>query len=134
MTSSAANGGSAGAHLEVGSVVAGDEGTVALREHHDLLLDVLDLIFGLLQVDDLDGHDQLGALVDALEHFAERALADTLLLGEDELRVDFLKQQQQQPTISFRFGKQFDWLRPFRGRIGRRSTGAAHTPNDVVRR
>lgn len=35
-------------YLEIGAEVLGDEGTVALRQHHDLLLDVLDLIFGFL--------------------------------------------------------------------------------------
>lgn len=83
------------AHLEVGTVVAGDEGTVALRQHHDLLLDVLDLIFRLLQVDDLDGHDLLRPVVDPLEHLAERALADALLLREDQLRVHLLRRRKQ---------------------------------------
>ena len=41
-------------------------GTVALREHRNLLLDVLDLILCLFQVDDLHGHHLLGAVVDSV--------------------------------------------------------------------
>lgn len=76
--------------LQIGAVVLGDVGRVALRENHDLLLNVLDLVLGLLQVDDLDGDHLLAAIVDALEHLAERAFAYSLLLGEDLLRIGFL--------------------------------------------
>lgn len=61
---------------------------VALAEHGDLLLDVLDLVLGLLEVDGLDGHHVLGAVVDALEHLPEGALPDALQLGEQLLWVD----------------------------------------------
>lgn len=76
-------------HLQVGAVVFGDEGAVALAQHRDLLLDVLDLVLRLLQVDDLDGHHLLRAIIDAFEDLAERALADALQLGEQLLGVGF---------------------------------------------
>ena len=77
-------------YFEVGSVIASDVRAVALRQHHDLLLDVFDLILGFFQVDDFDGHDLLRPVVDALKHLAERALADPLLLGEDQFGIHFL--------------------------------------------
>ena len=80
--------------LQVGAEVLGDIGRVALREHHDLLLNVLNLIFGLLQIDYLDGYHLLAAIVDALEHLAERTLADSLLLREDLLWVRFLCEEE----------------------------------------
>ena len=43
--------------------VPSDELGLALREHRDLLLDVLDLVLGLLEVDDLDGDHILGLVV-----------------------------------------------------------------------
>lgn len=55
-------------HLQVGAEVAGDIRTVTLAEHSDLLLDVLNLILGLLQVNDLDGHHLLGMVVNPLVH------------------------------------------------------------------
>lgn len=76
-------------HLQVGAVVFGDEGAVTLAQHRDLLLDVLDLVLRLLQVDDLDGHHLLRAIIDAFEDLAERALADALQLGEQLLGVGF---------------------------------------------
>ena len=79
--------------LKVGAVVLGDKGRVALREHHDLLLNVLDLILGLLEVDDLDGDHVLGPVVDALVDLAERAFADPLLFREHELGVDALQEE-----------------------------------------
>jgi len=77
-------------YLEVRSVVACDEGTVALGEDHNFLLDVFDLIFGFLQVNDFDGDDLLRPVVDAFEHLAERALADPLLLCKYQLRIHLL--------------------------------------------
>ena len=77
-------------YFEVRAEVASDEGTVALRQDGDLLLDVLDLILSLLQVDDLDGDHLLRALVDSLEHFAEGALPDALQLREDFFGVELL--------------------------------------------
>lgn len=58
-----------------------------MAEHGDLLLNVLDLVLGLLQVNDLDGHHILCAVVDALEDLAEGALADALQLGEELLGI-----------------------------------------------
>lgn len=49
-------------HFEEGPVVFCDERRVALRQHHNFLLDVLDLIFGLFQVNDFDG-DHLARVV-----------------------------------------------------------------------
>lgn len=74
-------------HLQVGAVVLGDEGAVALAQDRDLLLNVFDLVLRLLQVNDLYRHHLLGAIVDALEHLAERALANALQLGEQLLGI-----------------------------------------------
>ena len=84
------------AHFQVGSVVTGDERTVALRQDHDFLLDVFNFIFGFFEIDNLDGHHLLGPVVDPFEHFAEGSLADPLLFGEDQLRIHFLLTKQQQ--------------------------------------
>lgn len=88
-------------HLKIGSKILGDILAVALRQYHDLLLDVLDLIFGLLEIDDFDGHDLLGSVVHALEHFPERPLADLLLLCEDELGIDLLREKKEQVKHEF---------------------------------
>lgn len=58
-------------HLQIRAVVLGDEWTVALTENSDLLLDILDLILGLLQVDGLDGDNVLCAIIDAFKHLPE---------------------------------------------------------------
>lgn len=58
-------------HLQIGAVVLGDVWTVTLAENSDLLLDVLDLILGLLQVDGLDGDNALCAIIDAFKHLPE---------------------------------------------------------------
>ena len=81
-------------YFEVRSVVASDKWTVALRQDHNLLLDVLDLILSLFKIDYLDGHNLLRPVVNTLEHFAERALADTLLFGKYQLRIHLLQQQR----------------------------------------
>lgn len=81
-------------HLEIRAEVLGDEWAVALRQHHDLLLDILDLIFSFFEIDDLDGDDLLRAVVDAFEHLAERTLADLFLLCEDKLRIHLLQNKK----------------------------------------
>lgn len=86
------------AHLEIGPKVFGNEGRVALREHHDLLLYVLDLVLGLLEVDDLDGDHVLRPVVDPLVDLAERAFADSLLLRKHQLGVDALKEEEEEET------------------------------------
>ena len=58
-----------------------------MTQHSNLLLDVFDLVFGFLKIDDFDGRDLFGAIVDALEHLAEGTLADPLEFGEELLRV-----------------------------------------------
>ena len=50
-------------YLEVGPKIACDVGGVALGEHSDLLLDVLNLILRLLQINDLHRHYLLRAVV-----------------------------------------------------------------------
>jgi hypothetical protein len=87
-------------YLEIGSKVLGDERRIALTEDLDLLLDILDLIFGLFQVDDLDGDHLLGPVVDPFVDFAERALPDTLLLSEHKLRIHPLERKQKQKQLS----------------------------------
>jgi len=61
----------------------------------NLLLDVLNLILGLFQVDDLDGHHLLRPVVQALVDLAERALADPLLLREHQFGVDPLQKKEE---------------------------------------
>lgn len=58
--------------LQVRAVVLCDVGTVALTEHRDLLLDVLDLVLRLLQVDRLDGNNALSAIVDTFKHLQDK--------------------------------------------------------------
>lgn len=74
-------------YLQVGAIVPGNVGTVTLAEHCDLLLDVLDLILSLLQVNDLDGHHLLGAVVNPFVHLPKGPFADALQLGEQLLRI-----------------------------------------------
>lgn len=74
-------------YLQIWAIVFGDIGAVTLAEHRDLLLNVLNLIFRLLQVDDLDGHHLFGAIVDALVDLTKRPLPNAFLLCEILLRV-----------------------------------------------
>lgn len=69
-------------YLQKGAKVLGHKGAVTLAEDSDLLLDVFNLILGLLQVNDLDGHHFLGAVVDAFVDLAEGALANAFQLSE----------------------------------------------------
>lgn len=80
-------------HLEIRSVILGDVRTVALRQHHDLLLYVLDLILRLLEIDDLDGDDLLSPVVDAFEDLAEATLPDSFLFRKYQLGVHLLQQR-----------------------------------------
>jgi len=73
--------------LEEGTVVLGDVDALTLGEDLDLLLNVLDFVFGLFQVDDLDSDNAVIVQVDSLENLAEGAAPDLLLLGEAFLRV-----------------------------------------------
>ena len=59
------------------------------------MLDILDLILGLLEVDDLDGDDLLGPIVEAFVDLSEGSLPDPLLLREDQLRIDPLKRKSK---------------------------------------
>lgn len=58
-------------YLQVGAIVPGDVGTIALAEHRNLLLNVLNFILSLLQVNDLDSNYFLGAVVDPFIHFTK---------------------------------------------------------------
>ena len=49
--------------LEVRAVVFRDMGRIELGENLNLLLNIFDLVFRTLQIDDLNGHRFLGALV-----------------------------------------------------------------------
>jgi hypothetical protein len=53
--------------LGVGAIVFGDVGRLQLREDGNLLDDVLDLVLGALNVNDLDGDRLAGALVHTVE-------------------------------------------------------------------
>lgn len=58
----------------------GDVGAVELTQDGDLLLNIVDLILGIFQIDDLDGYGLSRPLVEAFVNFTERALSDTVLL------------------------------------------------------
>jgi len=60
---------------------------VTLGEHSDLLLDVLNLIVCFLQINDLDCHYLVAAVLHPLEDLSKVPLADPLLLGVKPLRV-----------------------------------------------
>lgn len=82
------------AYLEIRPIILGDVRTVALRQHHYLLLDILDLIFRLLEIDDLDGHDLLAPVVDTLEDLPEATLPDPFLFRKYQLGVHLLQQRE----------------------------------------
>lgn len=63
-------------HLQIGAVVLGDVWAVALAEDSDLLLDILDLILGLLQVNGLDGDNRLCAIIDAFKHLPNEGIGE----------------------------------------------------------
>lgn len=74
-------------HLQVGAIVFGDKGAVALAQHSYLLLNIFNLVLSFLQVNDLDGHHFLSPIVNAFEDLAERTLANALQLGEELLWI-----------------------------------------------
>ena len=76
-------------YLQIGPVIFGYVGTVALTQHCDFLLNVLDLIFCLLQVNDFYGDHFLSPIVNAFEHLAERALSDFLQFGKKLFWISF---------------------------------------------
>lgn len=82
--------GEVAAYLEIGPVILGDVWAVALGQHHDLLLYILDLILRLLEIDDLDGDNLLGPIVDAFEHLSETTLPNPFLFREYQLGVHLL--------------------------------------------
>lgn len=79
------------AYLEIGPVILGDVWAVALRQHHDLLLYIFDLILRFLEIDDLDGDNLLGPIVDAFEHLSETTLPNSFLFREYQLGVHLLR-------------------------------------------
>lgn len=70
-------------HLQIRAEVLGDVGAITLTEDCDLLLNVLNLILGLLQVDDLDGNDALCTIVNTFEHLLEEE-EETWMGGKEE--------------------------------------------------
>lgn len=78
-------------HLQVWSIIFSDVRAIALWQHHDLLLDVFDFIFGFFKVDYFYGNDLLRSVIDTFEHLTKGALADLLLFREDQLGVDLLE-------------------------------------------
>ena len=96
-------------YLEIGTKVLGNVGGVTLAEHHDLLLDVFNLILGFLEINNFDSNNLnrvhqlldppllsifilhlLGSVIDSLEDLPEGALPNPLLLGEHYLGIHFL--------------------------------------------
>ena len=62
--------------VDVRTIVLGDVRRVALRHHSNLLLDVLDLVLGLLEVHHLHGDRVIRLTVHAAEDGAERTATD----------------------------------------------------------
>ena len=98
--------------LEIRTEVLGDVGRITLAEHHDLLLDVFDLILGLFQINNFDsnnldwsyfyinsaddillGPHLLSSVIDPLEDFPERSFPNSFLFCEDYLRIHFLNEE-----------------------------------------
>lgn len=124
-------------HLQVWAVVLGDKGAVALAQHCDLLLNVFDLVLGLLQVYNLDGHDLLGAIIDAFEHLAKRTLANPLQLGEQLLRIrfDILRWRREEGRQS-RGGKRREGREEKKGMFEKNKTSgskAKHQQGTIIR-
>lgn len=71
-------------HLQIRAKVLGDVGAITLAEDCDLLLNVLDLIFSLLQVNDLDGNNALCTIVDTFEHLSEEEEEEETWMGGKE--------------------------------------------------
>jgi hypothetical protein len=63
--------------LEVGPMVLGDIRRIELGEDVDLLYDIVDLIFGILDIDYLDSYRLARSLIDALVDLAETSAAWT---------------------------------------------------------
>lgn len=87
------------AYLKIGPEIFCDIERITLTKNHDFLLNVLDFILGLFEVDDLDGHNMLGTIVDPLVHFAEGALADSLLLSEYQLGIHSLQKKEERREL-----------------------------------
>ena len=86
--------------FKIGSIVLCNVWRVALGQDHNFLLDVLDLIFSLLEINDLDGHDPLTAVIETLVDLTERTLANALLLREDQFRVHFLRARGREGVVT----------------------------------
>jgi len=80
-------------HLEIRSIILGDVWTVTLRQNHNLLLYILDFIFRLFKIDNLDGNNLLGPVVDTFENLAEATLSDSFLFCKYQLGVHLLQQK-----------------------------------------
>ena len=70
------------AYLQIGSVILGDKGTVALAENCDFLLNVFDVILCFLQINNFNGHNFLSPTVDAFKNFTKRAFPYPVQLCE----------------------------------------------------
>lgn len=73
---------------QVGAIVLCDVGRVHARENHDLAHDVVDLVFGIFHVNDLDGDRVARPPVKAFVDFAKAAAAYAFLFGVERVGVD----------------------------------------------
>lgn len=80
-------------YLEIRSIILGDVRAVTLRQHHNLLLYILDLIFRLFKIDDLNGNNLLSPVVDTFENLAEATFPDSFLFCKYQLGVNLLQQK-----------------------------------------
>lgn len=55
----------------------------------------IDLILSLFEIDDLDGNNLLGPIIDAFEHLAETTLPYSFLFREYQLGVHLLQQGEK---------------------------------------
>jgi hypothetical protein len=68
----------------------GHPSAVELREDLDLLLDVVDLVLGVLEVDDLDGDEAARALIDAVRGKRQLSTKRSVLKMGQAARTDAL--------------------------------------------
>ena len=78
-------------NLEIRSVVLGDVWAVALRQDHNFLLYILDLIFGFFKIDDLYSDNLLRSVVDTFENLTKATFSDSLLFCKYQFGINLLQ-------------------------------------------
>lgn len=76
------------ADLEIGTIVFRNVKAIALWKHHNLLLNVFYLIFGLFKVNDFNGNHLLCSSVNSFENLPKGSLTNAFLASKDRFRVN----------------------------------------------